>query len=53
MPLLGYGRGGGPRKSSKHMPYDIYSSLSPRAQRMCRYLPADPGEEIKLSLIHI
>ena len=53
MPLLGYGRGGGPRKSSKHMPHDIYASLSPRAQRMCRYLPADPGEEIKgLGVMH-
>ena len=53
MPLLGYGRGGGPRNSSKHMPYDIYTSLSPRAQRMCRYLPADPGEGIKgLGVMH-
>ena len=53
MPLHGYGRGGGPRNSSKHMPHDIYASLSPRAQRICRYLPADPGEEIKgLGVMH-
>eukprot|EP01046_Picozoa_sp_COSAG06_P005906 COSAG06_NODE_268_length_18811_cov_4.369549_10_plen_113_part_00 len=58
MPLLGYARGRGsstgegelhvpPRgKRSGLMPWEIYSSLCPQAQRICRFLPADPGEEI-------